>query len=237
MKIGIPKEIHPQETRVAATPETVEQLLKLGFTVAIEAGAGAASNFSDDAYREEGVEIVEDTRALWAQSDIVLKVNAPEAHPALGVHEAELLQEGATLISFIWPAQNPELMERLAARKVNCAGHGQRAAHLPGAEARCAQLHGQYRRLPRGDRGRQPFRPLLHRPGDRRRQGAAGQGHGHRRRRGGTGGPRCGQQPGRHRARLRHPPGGQGAGAEHGRRVPRAGFRGGGLAVKAATPR
>ena len=119
MKIGIPKEIHPQETRVAGTPENVEQLLKLGFSVVVEAGAGAASNFSDDAYREEGVEIVDDARALWAQSDIVLKVNAPEAHPALGVHEAELLQEGATLISFIWPAQNPELMGRLASRKIN----------------------------------------------------------------------------------------------------------------------
>lgn len=117
MKIGIPKEIHPHETRVAATPETVERLCKLGFSVAIEAGAGAAANFSDDAYREEGAEIIEETRALWSQSDILLKVLAPEAHPTLGVHEAELLPEGSTLISFIWPAQNPDLMERLAARK------------------------------------------------------------------------------------------------------------------------
>jgi len=117
MKIGIPKEIHPGETRVAATPETVERLRGLGFAVAVEAGAGAAAMFSDDAYREEGAEIVEDTRALWAQSDIVLKVLAPEANGTLGVHEAELLPEGATLISFIWPAQNPDLLERLAARK------------------------------------------------------------------------------------------------------------------------
>jgi NAD(P) transhydrogenase subunit alpha len=117
MRIGIPKEIHPGETRVAATPETVEQLRKLGFTVAVESGAGAAANFSDDAYREECAEVVEDTRALWAQSEIVLKVLAPEVHPALGVHEAELLPEGAILISFIWPAQNADLMERLAARK------------------------------------------------------------------------------------------------------------------------
>jgi len=119
MKIGIPKEIQPLETRAAGTPETVEQLLKLGFAVAVEAGAGTASSFSDDAYREQGAEIVDDTRALWAQSDIVLKVNAPEPHPELGVHEADLLREGATLISFIWPAQNPELMDRLAARKGN----------------------------------------------------------------------------------------------------------------------
>ena len=117
MKIGIPKEVYSGETRVAATPETVERLLKLGFTVAVEAGAGIAANFSDDAYREEGAEIVEDTRALWTQSEIVLKVLAPAPNPTLGVHEAELLPEGATLLSFIWPAQNADLMDRLAARK------------------------------------------------------------------------------------------------------------------------
>ncbi len=117
LKIGIPKEIHAEEKRVAATPETTEWLQKLGFTVALEAGAGNNAHFSDEAYKEEGVEIVEDTKALWAGSDIILKVRAPEIHPTLGVHEAELLQEGGCLISFIWPAQNPELMEKLAARK------------------------------------------------------------------------------------------------------------------------
>ena len=117
MKIGIPKEIHPAEKRVAATPETINWIKKLGFSVAVEAGAGSAASFSDDAYREEGVEVIEDTKALWAGSDIILKVRAPEPHPILGVHEAELLKEGQTLISFIWPAQNPELMEMLAARK------------------------------------------------------------------------------------------------------------------------
>jgi len=117
LKIGIPREIHAEEKRVAATPETTEWLQKLGFTVALEAGAGINAHFSDEAYKEEGVEIVEDTKALWAESDIILKVRAPEIHPSLGVHEAELLQEGGCLISFIWPAQNPELMEKLAARK------------------------------------------------------------------------------------------------------------------------
>ncbi|MDQ2694939.1 MAG: Re/Si-specific NAD(P)(+) transhydrogenase subunit alpha, partial [Pseudomonadota bacterium] len=117
MKIGIPKEIYEGEKRVAATPDTAEQLEKLGFKVAIEAGAGAAANYSDDAYRESGVEVIDDTRALWSQSDIILKVRAPHPHPLLGVHEAELLREGATLISFIWPAQNKELMERLKERK------------------------------------------------------------------------------------------------------------------------
>jgi len=117
MKIGVPKEIHPEESRVAATPETVMQLRKLGFEVAIEAGAGAAASLPDSAFQEQGAEIVADTRTLWAQSDIVLKMLAPEEHPGLGIHEVDLLPEGATLISFIWPAQNPDLMQRLAARK------------------------------------------------------------------------------------------------------------------------
>jgi len=118
MKIGIPKEVHAGEKRVAATPETVGQLAKLGYAVAIEAGAGEAAQFADDAYRKAGAEIVADTRALWMQSDIVLKVRAPEPQPKLGVHEAELLREGSILLSFIWPAQNPELLERLTARRV-----------------------------------------------------------------------------------------------------------------------
>ncbi|WP_057956373.1 Re/Si-specific NAD(P)(+) transhydrogenase subunit alpha [endosymbiont of Ridgeia piscesae] len=117
MKIGIPKECHEGEQRVAATPETAERLQKLGFSVAIEAGAGAEANFSDDAYREAGVEIVEDTKTLWDESDIVLKVRAPEIDHQACRDETELLREGATLISFIWPAQNPELMEKLKARK------------------------------------------------------------------------------------------------------------------------
>ena len=118
MKIGIPKEVHAGEKRVAATPETVGQLIKLGYAVAIEAGAGEGAQFADDAYRAAGAQIVAEPRALWAQSDIVLKVRAPEQQAKLGVHEAELLREGATLLSFIWPAQNPDLMERLKARRV-----------------------------------------------------------------------------------------------------------------------
>ena len=118
MKIGIPKEIHAGEKRVAATPETVGQLVKLGYAVAIEAGAGQGAQFADEAYRAAGAEIVTEPRALWAQSDIVLKVRAPEHHPNLGVHESELLRQGGTLLSFIWPAQNPDLMERLKARRV-----------------------------------------------------------------------------------------------------------------------
>ncbi len=117
LTIGVPKEIHPGEKRVAMTPQTAEQLRKLGYSVAIETTAGDAANFSDDAYREAGAEVAQDARALWSQADLVLKVRPPEPHPALGAHEAELLNEGAGLISFIWPAQNEDLMARLAARK------------------------------------------------------------------------------------------------------------------------
>ena len=117
MKIGIPKEIHVGERRVAATPETVAQLMKLGYQVAIERGAGANAAFTDDAYRQAGAEIEPNARALWNAADIVLKVRAPEPDVRNGVHEADLLRQGAMLIAFIWPAQNPDLMNRLRARK------------------------------------------------------------------------------------------------------------------------
>ncbi len=117
MRIGVPKEVHAEERRVATTPDVVTQLQDLGFSVAVEAGAGEAAKFSDDAYREAGAEIVSDVRELWAQSDIVLKVRPPELHPELGEPETGLLREGGTLISFIWPAQNPELMDALVARR------------------------------------------------------------------------------------------------------------------------
>ena len=116
MKIGVPKEVHAEECRVAVTPESAQQLQKLGFKVAIEAGAGENAHFSDDSYQEAGVEIVDDVKALWADSDIVMKVRAPECHPALGLEESDLLREGGTLISFIWPAQNEALMDKLKAR-------------------------------------------------------------------------------------------------------------------------
>ena len=118
MKIGVPKEIHAGEARVATTPDVAAQLLKLGFAVAIESGAGAAASFSDEAYRAAGVDVISDTRTLWQQSDIILKVREPEAHPGLGVHEVELLRAGQTLISFLWPAQHPDLLQQLAARGV-----------------------------------------------------------------------------------------------------------------------
>lgn len=118
MKIGIPKEIHPGEQRVAATPDSIIKLIKLGFEVSVETNAGANAALSDAAYLESGATIVNDIKALWDNSDIILKVRSPEQHPQLNVDEIDLLHEGQNLICFIQPAQNQELLERLAAKKI-----------------------------------------------------------------------------------------------------------------------
>ncbi|HDL7822748.1 TPA: Re/Si-specific NAD(P)(+) transhydrogenase subunit alpha [Yersinia enterocolitica] len=110
MRIGVPRERLANEARVAATPKTVEQLLKLGFTVAIESGAGHLASFDDAAYQDAGATIT-DTTDVW-QSDLILKVNAPLEE------EITLMRAGSTLVSFIWPAQNPELLQKLAERQV-----------------------------------------------------------------------------------------------------------------------
>ena len=111
-RIGVPREVFPGEKRVATVPDVVGKLIKLGFTVSVESGAGDAANISDDAYRAAGATVVEGAAQLWASSDIVFKVRAPTAE------EVALMHEGSTLVSFIWPAQNPELLKQLAARKV-----------------------------------------------------------------------------------------------------------------------
>jgi NAD(P) transhydrogenase subunit alpha len=111
MVIGIPAETFPGEKRVATVPEVVEKLRQLGFAVAVQSGAGAAADCGDDMYRAAGAEVVDSAAALWAKADIVFKVRPP-SEPEVG-----LLRPGATLISFIWPAQNPPLMQQLAARK------------------------------------------------------------------------------------------------------------------------
>lgn len=118
MKISIPKEVHAGEKRVATTPDVAAQIQKLGFSVAIEAGAGDAANFSDSAFAAAGVEIVNDTRELWSASDIILKVRGPQMHPGLGADEIDLLREGQILISFLWPGQNQSILDALAAKGV-----------------------------------------------------------------------------------------------------------------------
>src|SRR6187551_2854524 len=117
MKIGIPKEIRPGERRVAATPDTVSRLLKLGFEVQVESQAGSGASFGDADYAAIGATVVRSARELWDQNELILKVQPPEQNLELHVHEAELLREGGILVSFIWPAKNVELVERLAARR------------------------------------------------------------------------------------------------------------------------
>jgi H+-translocating NAD(P) transhydrogenase subunit alpha len=89
----------------------------MGFAVAVEHDAGAAASFGDDDYVAAGAEIVADTRAIWQTGDILLKVQPPSLHPALNVHEADLIREGGTLISFLYPGKNKDIVDKLAARK------------------------------------------------------------------------------------------------------------------------
>lgn len=105
--IGVPKETFAGEKRVATVPDVVEKLRKLGFSVAVESGAGDAANFADDTYRAAGAEVVPTAAELFAKADVVFKVRPPT------LDEVAMLREGATLIGFIWPAQNPELMKAL----------------------------------------------------------------------------------------------------------------------------
>jgi H+-translocating NAD(P) transhydrogenase subunit alpha len=118
LKVGIPKEIFPGECRVAATPETVKTLEKMGFHVLIETGAGSAAHFSDEAYRQVGCQIINDAATLWREADIVLKVRSPLYNEASQQHEVDLLSPGKTLISFIYPAQNSELLQKLSEKQV-----------------------------------------------------------------------------------------------------------------------
>src|SRR5574344_1529288 len=110
MLIGIPKESFNGETRVAATPDTVAKLMKLGFEVAVQSDAGALASFDNVAFEQAGAKVVS-AKEAWA-ADIIFKLNAPSDE------EIELMHEGQTLVSFIRPAQNSELVEKLNAKKV-----------------------------------------------------------------------------------------------------------------------
>ena len=109
--IGIPKETFAGEKRVASVPEVVVKLVKLGFAVAVESSAGEAANFADEDYRAAGAEVLPGAADVWARADIVFKVRPPT------LEEVAMLREGATLVGFVWPAQNPELMQALQARR------------------------------------------------------------------------------------------------------------------------
>ncbi len=113
MKVGIPKEITPDEQRVAATPKTVQRLIKQGFEVYIEKGAGERANYTDAAFAEAGAQLVADAATLYNTAQIVLKVLAPQEE------EIQLLQADTVSLSYLWPAQNPDLLQKLAEKQVN----------------------------------------------------------------------------------------------------------------------
>ncbi|WFU06615.1 Re/Si-specific NAD(P)(+) transhydrogenase subunit alpha (plasmid) [Rhizobium sp. CB3171] len=106
MKFGSPRETAPGELRVALTPEAALQLQKLGYECVIEAGAGKAAGFSDEAYRGVGVTVVDSAALLYETSDVIAKVRPPEAA------EVDRLAPGKTLISFFYPAQNKDLLDQ-----------------------------------------------------------------------------------------------------------------------------
>ncbi len=112
MRIGVPMELYAGERRVATTPDVAAQLIKLGFDVAVESGAGAAANFSDASYAAAGCSVAAAADEIWAGAEIILKVRGPEEDEVAG------LKAGQTLISFLWPAQNPELLRQLSERGV-----------------------------------------------------------------------------------------------------------------------
>ena len=112
MKIGVPKEIVPNERRVALVPDAVAALRKASLEVLVESGAGAGASFSDAAYQNAGARVVPDAAALWRELNVGVKIHKPTKQ------EVELLREGVALISFLQPFPNAELVQRIAARKV-----------------------------------------------------------------------------------------------------------------------
>ena len=109
MRIAIPREVFSGETRVAATPDTVSRLLKLGFEVSVQAGAGSAADFPDSEYTEAGATIVENTEELIRSGDIIAKVRAPTDE------ELSWMKKGVVLIALLWPLQNEELVKKMSA--------------------------------------------------------------------------------------------------------------------------
>jgi len=119
MKIAVTREVREGERRIALVPESCRKLVQAGIEVTVESGAGESAFFADDSYREAGAATGSDVAVLLGSADIVLKVQPPSIHPALGVHEADLMREGAMLLGTLAPARFPEVVEKLAARRIS----------------------------------------------------------------------------------------------------------------------
>lgn len=118
MKVAIPKEILESERRVAVIPETVKRMVKKGIDVSVEAGAGSGAFFDDKEYQEAGAKIESSVETLFGAADAVLKINKPLPNKKLGRHEIDLMNEGAVLISFLFPLSNIDIVTKLAEKKV-----------------------------------------------------------------------------------------------------------------------
>jgi len=112
MKVGAPKETAPGEARVALTPDSAGRLSKLGYDCIVESGAGLPASFTDEAYEAAGVEVVASAAELWQRADVIIKVREPTAQ------EIEAAPDGKTLIGFVWPAANEELLEQMKAKRM-----------------------------------------------------------------------------------------------------------------------
>ena len=118
-KLFVPKECAAGETRVAVTPDSVKRLLKAGFAVEVESGAGDTANIADSAYEAAGATIAKDAKAAWGSADVVTKINPPQQNPSLGADEASLMREGAILVSHVWAHKNLPVVRSLMSRKVS----------------------------------------------------------------------------------------------------------------------
>ena len=120
MRLGVPKETLENENRVAALPESVAEYVKMGFEVLVEASAGAGAFVADERYVEAGARLVPDAVQLFAESDVIIKVKQPHFNEALGRHEAEMVREGAILVTFLHPAApvNHNMIRTLRDRRV-----------------------------------------------------------------------------------------------------------------------
>ena len=119
MKVGIPREVHRGERRVAGTPDTVKRLIKLGFEVMVQTGAGEGASLGDAMYEEAGATVVQTADEIWSQADIVIKVRPPSGRAGDEVHEADLLREGTLLVCTLFPGQNAELIDHMKPRKAS----------------------------------------------------------------------------------------------------------------------
>ena len=113
LRLAIPKESYPGERRVALIPSQIEKFKKLGFSIDVQSDAGAGSGFEDDEYRSAGANVVSDMRLLLGSADVILKVRSPSSE------EIGMMRENVFLASFVAPAQNPELLKQLSAKKIS----------------------------------------------------------------------------------------------------------------------